>query len=301
MFTRVALVLALGLCATAVQLRINCGGPYLPSIGWRKDTGIYRSANSLGYSGDAVVNTSGNWGAVYKSHAYSFGGDLQYTIPVPNATYSVYLLFSEPGLSRQRHEQFSLSVNGETVVAVLDVFAAANGAFKPVYITKKVVVTDGYVKVTLGRIAGKNNPMISGIVVDGADPAALVGNEGIGTDPTRTPTVSVSAAPSASASVGVTPSASASVSVSPSASASATASGPTCAHTVKMNVAGSTVADFGPEDTSLISGPTGLVYTSSDPVSVAPGSNLASLFLTERYTLDNSLTYKIPLLPVSTT
>lgn len=220
----------LALCAAALGnvVRFNCGGPEINNIGFRADDGTYRSAGSVGFTTASPITTSGgSWGPVYESHAVSFNFDLVYTFPVPNGEYNVFLLFAETwndAVAGTR--QFSVAINGDTKIAQLDVFTAAGGTGRSLFLPYQATVTGQTLTVTLGKIAGKNNPMISGIVISALgnnDPTTFID----GTAPqmtTPSPSASVPATvtvpPSVSASASPPPSTSAEPSVTASTAAS---------------------------------------------------------------------------------
>lgn len=61
-----------------------------------------------------------------------------------------------------------------------------------------------------------------------------------------------------------------------------------------MNVGGGAISGYTAEDTNLIDGPKGFTYRTDTPVIVPSGTNNADIYLTERFTKANALTYKIP-------
>ncbi len=193
MIFRVALVLALSASVSAEFLRINAGGPEIRSIGWRRDISKFHSGASSHYESANQVSAPGTWKPVYKTHRYSTRGDLEYKIPLNAGTYNVYLLFSEVYFKTAGARRFSVKVDGRVVYASLDVFQRAGGAFKPLYVP--VTGLDGpkrLLTVTLGRIPGKNNPMLSGLVVEGFNVTGFVKGEGsVGrSSPTPSPSAS---------------------------------------------------------------------------------------------------------------
>lgn len=173
--------------ALAGNVLINAGGPYIPSIGWRKDTGLYASAGAEGFSTNAPTRATGSWAPVYESHCWTPVGDLEMRIPVPRGKYDVALMFAETWAgARAGSRRFIVMVNGRRVMkagpmAVLDVFQKAGGLNRPVFLNLgKTRSSGGYITVTLVRVKGGNNPMISGIAIMGRNADGKVGNEGIG-------------------------------------------------------------------------------------------------------------------------
>eukprot|EP00171_Calliarthron_tuberculosum_P011225 IDg11225t1 len=136
-----ALLLALPLLATAEPLRINAGGPSLPSIGWRASNGLLTSSSSKSYFTSKPVSATGTWAAVYQSHRWAISGDLVYKIPVKPGSYQLFLLWSETWLgSGVGKRVFTVKVNGASVTSssipdgILDVFKVAGGFHKPLFV-----------------------------------------------------------------------------------------------------------------------------------------------------------------------
>lgn len=184
---RTALVCMLAGLAAAGPVLLNTGGPFLQGIGWRADTGKYASKGAVGFTGGGPNSATGTWAAVYESHCWTPTGDLEFRIPVPAGSYVIDLLFAETwGDSGLGVREFTVKLNGEILTqagpgGVLDVFKRAGGLNKPVYIhLGKKPSVDGFITVTLGRIPGKENPMISGIAIFGENADRLVGEEGLG-------------------------------------------------------------------------------------------------------------------------
>lgn len=184
---RAVLLCALAGIAFGGPVLLNAGGPELPQIAWRKDTAKYASAGSNAFTGGGPNSATGTWAPVYESHRWAQTGNLQFKIPVPAGSYGMALMFAEtwsdsgPGV-----RQMVVKINGAPVPqagpgGLLDVFKKAGGLNKPVYLSvgQKASV-GGFITVAIERVAGKNNPMISGIVILGKNADKLVGNEGLG-------------------------------------------------------------------------------------------------------------------------
>ncbi len=194
MIVRGVLLSALCLSVSAEVIRINCGGPEIHSIAaaWRKDTSKYRSVDASQYESPTAISGSIPWRAVFRSHAYSSTGDLVYQVPVPSGDYNVQLLFAEVYFTIAGARQFSVSVDGRLIFANLDVFSRAGGAFKPLVVQVGVRGPERFLNVTVGRIHGKGNPMLSGLVIYGVNAAARVGHEGIAPASAHSPSPSPS-------------------------------------------------------------------------------------------------------------
>ncbi len=269
---RIALVLALALNVSAELLLINAGGPEIPSIGWRKDTAKYRNRPSFQYESPKEVAASGVWKPVYKSHAYSTTGDLSYTIPLNEGTYDIYLLFSEVYHSTAQARQFTIFVNDRLVHRALDVFQQAGGAFKPFYVPVRGVLTkNGSITVRLARVEGKDNPMLSGLVIDGTSVTGKVGTEGL----------------SATATINPPHPASSDVLLRRVPTIDLICKTGRTENTFGMNIGGTGLwsGDFGGENKDYIDGSPG-VAVESEGIGAVPGGY--------RYAYEQDLTYRIP-------
>ncbi len=165
----------------AAPLRLNAGGPTIPSLGWLQD-GKFASKGSVGTITAKKVSVTGSWEQIYRSHRYSTSGDLVYKIPVNPGSYPIFLLWSETwsgsGIGKR---VFTVKVNGQNVNkngiqnGVLDVYKVTGGTYKPLFINLgEITAVNGFITIELGRIPGKNNPFISGIVLNKKGSDALV-------------------------------------------------------------------------------------------------------------------------------
>lgn len=189
MLWRLALVAtaALAFTAEAADFFLNAGGPSVS--GFRCDTGKF-SNNANKYTGREKSLAVGGWKDVYQSHAYpsSPTGDLEYKIPVEDGSYTVFLMFGETTMTAPDKRLFTVKINGQLLNGggfnaggVLDVFTAGGGKKNaPFFFNAGLKASaGGFMTITLGRIPGKDNPMISGIVLKGANADAKVGSEGV--------------------------------------------------------------------------------------------------------------------------
>lgn len=267
---RSALLLFLVGVALGGPVRLNAGGAYLPAIGWRADTGAYASPNSVVFTGGGPIEGTGSWKPVYESHRWAPTGNLEFQIPVPDGNFDMALMFAETwsgsgiGVRQMKVKINDVAVTQAGPGGLLDVFDRANGLNKRLYLNVPGQASvSGNITVTLERVAGKNNPMISGIAIFGATADQLVGNEGIGggggggTDPTC-----------ASGNSGTV---------------------------LKMNVGGGVIAglDYVAEDTDLINGMLGETFSTETPMVVPDGADDAAVYQSERFTTDTTLAYKI--------
>ncbi len=108
MIVRTVLFFSLYLSVSSELLLINCGCPEIRSIGWRKDTGLFRSYGTSQYESTTEVSATGSWKQVYKSHAYSIKNDLSYTIPLNEG---ICISFSLKSTSRKQERVASPSMS----------------------------------------------------------------------------------------------------------------------------------------------------------------------------------------------
>jgi glucose/arabinose dehydrogenase len=128
-------------------IRVNCGGgSYTDPQGqtWAADTGFLSgTAFSVG---SAISNT--NSPTLYQSERYD-SGTLQYSFNVPNGPYSVNLKFAEIFFTQSGQRKFNIIINGQTVAANFDVFAAAGGPNRAVDNSYPVTVSGGQIAIQL--------------------------------------------------------------------------------------------------------------------------------------------------------
>lgn len=154
---------------------LNADGSSLSDTQWQCDAGALASASSTVFSSPQKYSVDLLAG-VFHSHRWTATGDLMYKIPVPDGTaVNVELLFMETWKeSAAGRRMFTVSINDVRVNSdgvnkgVLDVFESIKGIGKPLCINAgRHRAKNGTIIVRLGRIAGKNNPMISGIALQG--------------------------------------------------------------------------------------------------------------------------------------
>lgn len=211
-------------------IRLNCGSWAFPRYGFRADDLRYfnntpfrtRLYQTLGRTPNSV-----KYNEIYDSHRWGTAGPgfpLIYTIPVPPGTYSVSLLFSENwvGAERVGVRVIDAEINGVTAATDLDVFKeAGKSLFRPVVVTvNRVTATKG--KVIIKITSKKQNPFISGIIVNGKYAAAIV--DGVSIPSPSAAASPTAASPTASIASSASPRASDSASSSPTQSATPSAS-----------------------------------------------------------------------------
>lgn len=175
--------------------RINAGGNSNLSaspIQWDMDN----QANPSRYlSSSSSNNTAGSnsWNGTNKTAApnaifgpirfdFSWGGAMQYKLPVKNGSYEVRLYFAETpysgGVSGAGQRVFDIKVEGQTKVSGLDIYkeAGMNALQKTVVVN----VTDGSLDINFVRKVG--NPQINGIEVLPSTNAARTATSSLGAE-----------------------------------------------------------------------------------------------------------------------
>lgn len=170
--------LTLTAAVNGAGLRINVGGPTLPSIDFYNDFPKYltKTSNNAVFSLSSPVKGNGEWNQVYSTYRYAFSGNLEYKFPVLPGKYKVSLMFAEtygPTQSKGARK-FGIFINGVKKRSALDVFSLV-GANKPLYISfPGIAAPSGFITISLTRIPGAENPMLSGLVIAGVNPGAII-------------------------------------------------------------------------------------------------------------------------------
>lgn len=160
------------------RLRINIGGPSLSAIGFYNDFPEYLTseANTAVVTSSATVDVAENLKPVYSTYRHAIKGNLEYKLPVPpGSSYKVFFMFVETEfITKAGSRKFGVFINGVQYLASLDVFARV-GANKPFFlIFKEVSAPSGTLTITLKRISGSKNPMLSGLMIAGKSPGAII-------------------------------------------------------------------------------------------------------------------------------
>jgi hypothetical protein len=156
--------------ATAVgrTVSINAGGSAAGSFG----ADAFFSAGNT-FSTTTTIDTSQITGtvppqAVFQTERY---GELTYTIPgfTAGRAETVTLYFQESFWTAAGQRTFSVAINGATVLAGFDIFAAAGGANRAIARTFNTTAnSSGQVVIQFSRGGGPDNPKICGITVSGS-------------------------------------------------------------------------------------------------------------------------------------
>lgn len=135
-----------------------------------------------GYSGGKIGTTTASIAgttevALYQNERY---GNFSYAIPVANGNYTVTLKFAEIYWTAAGKRVFSVTVNGNTVLSNLDIFAKA-GKNKAYDVDVPVSVTNGMLNI--GFVTQVDNATVSAIKVA---PAGTTASTGTSTTPAGT-------------------------------------------------------------------------------------------------------------------
>lgn len=157
--------------------QLNVGGKALPNIGWAADNVNYITGANKGflYRSPKPVKVTGTWGAVWPSSRYTFTDMLEYRIPAPTGKFTIALFFVESFFGKVGERTFDVAINGETLIADLDIFARV-GMDTPLYLQFGGIETTpgGFLTISLKKKI--ENPTLNGIYIQGAG----IGNTAIG-------------------------------------------------------------------------------------------------------------------------
>jgi hypothetical protein len=156
-------------------VRINAGGgPYADSSGnaWSGDTAFVNGAT---FGASAPISNTPD-PVLYQTERYAEGTTLEYKFAVPNGSYNVTLKFAEIFFTSPGQRVFSIVINGATVLANLDIYAAAGGSNIAYNQTFAVSVTSNVIDIQFVPVI--QNPKVSAIQIV---PASGSGATGSGT------------------------------------------------------------------------------------------------------------------------
>jgi hypothetical protein len=140
-----------------IRLDVGSAGSFTDSGGsvWQPDP--FGSGGIISSKPNPIDGTLDD--DLYRTYRY---GTFSYAIPVANGTYDVSLKFIETWWSAPGQRIFSVSAEGTTTLANLDLFAIA-GRFTTVDRTFSVVVTDGVLN--LSFTSSVDNAIVSGMAI----------------------------------------------------------------------------------------------------------------------------------------
>lgn len=137
---------------------VNSGGTqYASTTGTTYLADTKYSGGNIGTTTATIANTTDD--ALYQKERY---GNFSYSIPVTNGSYSVTLKFAETYFSASGQRIFSVTINGQTVISNLDIYATVgkNTAYD---VTVPVNVANGAINISF--TSSVNNAKINAIRV----------------------------------------------------------------------------------------------------------------------------------------
>jgi len=139
------------------------GGAYTNSAGLLFIGDSYFNTGSVVTTTAAIANTTD--GPLYQSQRTDAAAapELQYSIAVPQGTYTVKLFFAEIVATGAGQRVFNVRLENTTVLTNFDIFTAAGGANKAITRSFNVTVTDGTLNITFLHVTG--DPLVAAIEV----------------------------------------------------------------------------------------------------------------------------------------
>lgn len=156
--------------ATTTSFRMNTAAGAIAAAEMGADNVAYITSASEGFIStiDTKISAASGpqpWDAAYSSHRWTKASVLTYSIPVPLGSYTVSLLFAETFFSRPNRRLFDIFINGVTKRKNLDVYKLVGKNAGLVLTFDEVSSNRGSITITL--IKTLENPMISGILIEG--------------------------------------------------------------------------------------------------------------------------------------
>ena len=158
------------LASFAGAVRINCGGvAYTDSLGqvWSADNSFVGGSTTTYPATQSVSRTPDP--TLYQSER--FARQLIYNITVPNGSYNVTLSFAEMYFNAAGKRVFSVSLEGQTVLQDLDIWALV-GQFAALQRSFNVTVNNGVLNIV--GTASINNAQLAAVEVTPIPPLASV-------------------------------------------------------------------------------------------------------------------------------
>lgn len=137
---------------------INAGGQAMTVDGVAFEADKFARGGSTYTTTDPIAGTDDD--ALFQSERW---GEYSYEVPVSAASYDIALYFSEIFLTEPDTRVFSLSIEGQSVINDLDLFAIAGHDTAHQRIINNIAVDDGSLSIRL--IANKDNPKLSGFAI----------------------------------------------------------------------------------------------------------------------------------------
>jgi Malectin domain/Viral BACON domain len=119
-----ALLAATLVAAAAQTVNLKCGGQaFTTSDGTQWSGDSYFNGGDLLYTGYSIASTQPQDFYLYRSARAGLYGDFSYSIPLPNGTYTVNLMFAEIQYTTKGDRVFNVAINGTTVLSNFDILA----------------------------------------------------------------------------------------------------------------------------------------------------------------------------------
>ncbi len=155
------------------SIRTNAGGPvYTDALGqvWAADSGftngtLVSNTTSVNGTPAPVLYQTAELGA-------ASGAPLTYQAAVPNGNYTLNFKFDEDTVSQSGQRVFNVIVNGQTVLANVDIWALAGARFQAIDLPVAVSVTTGQVVVQFTPVV--SNPRVCALEILAGTPVAPV-------------------------------------------------------------------------------------------------------------------------------
>jgi RHS repeat-associated protein len=187
--------------AVAPSLRVNAAGGLFTSVAgnaWAEDD----ASAPLATGGTVVTTTAAITGTdpgLYQTQRE--GTSFSYTLPAPNGSYTLNLLFAEIDGNTTGQRTFNVVADGQQILTDYDIYAASGGADTAVTKSFPVAVTNGQFTLTFTGVTG--NAAVAAFSLLHSTPAADVLSPGWAEDmlPTDDGSEADGAGPSASMSV----------------------------------------------------------------------------------------------------
>ncbi|HLH17200.1 MAG TPA: malectin domain-containing carbohydrate-binding protein [Bryobacteraceae bacterium] len=188
-------LLAMSLVAASAQtVNINCGGSAMTaSDGTQWSADEYFIGGDLLYTGYSIAGAQPTDYYLYRSARAGLYGDFTYSIPVPNGTYNVKLLFAEIQYTGQGQRVFNVAINGATVLSNFDILAHV-APLTPLPEQFTATVTNGTLNLSFTGVTRR--ALVNAIQVSPASGSSVStpsgGTSTGGTPPSGTPALAIS-------------------------------------------------------------------------------------------------------------
>ena len=162
----------------AVLLMAAGGGPIVNATEGNWQAGAFQTTGTSFTNTASITGLSGIPNALFANGAEAAnatpGTALNFALPAANGGYTLRLFFADANSTAAGQDVFNIVVNGTTLVANYDAFAAAGGQNKAVELDLPVNVSGGTgVNLSFVNASGTYDAFVNGIELDQAVPGAL--------------------------------------------------------------------------------------------------------------------------------